>query len=129
LEHPNKRLEKDHGSNRNALDGLGSAGGTVRALRARGYLNACGYDVGDGRTLVGDDRHQIKVGTLLDLRLPYEDNTFDLVISDQVFEHVQDQVRAFEELMRITKPGGHGLHVIPARYSPIEVFLVAEFRY
>ena len=32
------------------------AGATVRALRARGYLNACDYDAGDGRTLVGDDR-------------------------------------------------------------------------
>ncbi|MDR3658878.1 MAG: class I SAM-dependent methyltransferase [Mycobacterium sp.] len=103
------------------------AGGNVRALRARGYLNACGYDVGDGRTLVRDDRHQIKVGTLLDLRLPYEDNTFDLVISDQVFEHVQDQVRAFEELLRITKPGGHGLHIIPARYAPIEPHILVPF--
>jgi SAM-dependent methyltransferase len=103
------------------------AGGTVRALRARGYLNACGYDVGDGRTLVRDDRHQIKVGTLLDLRLPYEDNTFDLVISDQVFEHVQDQVRAFQELQRITKPGGHGLHIIPARYVPIEGHILVPF--
>ena len=41
------------------------------------------------------------------------------MISDQVFEHVQDQVRAFEELLRITRPGGHGLHIIPARYAPI----------
>jgi ubiquinone/menaquinone biosynthesis C-methylase UbiE len=39
---------------------------------------------------------------------PYEDKTFDLVTSDQVFEHVQDQVRVFQELWRITKPGGHG---------------------
>lgn len=102
-------------------------GGTVRALRARRYLNACGYDVGDGRTIVRDDRHQIKFGTLLDLRLPYDDNTFDLVISDQVFEHVQDQVRAFEELLRITKPGGHGLHIIPARYAPIEPHILVPF--
>ena len=73
------------------------AGRSVRALRARGFVNAYGYDVGDGRTLVAAERDHIKVGSLLDLRLPYEDNTFDLVISDQVFEHVQDQVRVFEE--------------------------------
>src|SRR5262249_53093384 len=86
---------------------------TLRALRTLGYVNAYGYDVTDGRTRLGDDRDHITVGTLLNLRLPYEDNTFDLVISDQVFEHVQDQVRVFEELHRITKPGGHGLHIIP----------------
>lgn len=92
------------------------AGRTVRALRARGFVNTYGYDVGDGRTLVGAERDHIKVGSLLDLRLPYEDNTFDLVISDQVCEHVQDQVRAFEKLLRFTRPGGHGLHIIPATH-------------
>jgi SAM-dependent methyltransferase len=103
------------------------AGRTVRALRALGYVNARGYDVGDGRTLVGDEQQHITVGTLLDLRVPYEDNTFDLVISDQVFEHVQDQARAFEELLRITKPGGHALHIIPARYAPIEGHIFVPF--
>jgi SAM-dependent methyltransferase len=59
--------------------------------------------------------------------LPYEDNTFDFVISDQVFEHVQDQGRAFQELLRITKPGGHGLHIIPARYMPLEGHIYVPF--
>ena len=103
------------------------AGCTLRALRTLGYVNAFGYDVGDGRTLLGADRDHITVGTLLNLKLPYEDNSFDLVISDQVFEHVQDQVRVFEELLRITKPGGHGLHIIPARYAPIEQHIFVPF--
>ena len=103
------------------------AGRTIRGLRARGYNNAYGYDVGDGRNLLGIDRDHISVGSLLDLRLPYEDNTFDLVVSDQVFEHVQDQVRVFQELLRITKPGGHGLHLIPARYMPIEGHIKVPF--
>ena len=30
------------------------AGRTIRALRARGYANSYGYDVGDGRNLLGD---------------------------------------------------------------------------
>ncbi|MGY1685905.1 class I SAM-dependent methyltransferase [Geodermatophilus sp. SYSU D00867] len=103
------------------------AGRTVRDLRAMGFVNASGYDVGDGRSLVGTDREHITTGTLLDLRLPYPDDTFDLVISDQVFEHVQDQARAFEELFRITRPGGHALHVIPARYAPIEGHMFVPF--
>src|SRR5688572_32717531 len=55
------------------------AGRTIRGLRALGYSNTYGYDVGDGRNLLGIDREHISVGSLLDLRLPYEDNTFDLV--------------------------------------------------
>ncbi len=97
------------------------AGDILKALRRLGYVNAEGYEVVDGPTMLGADQDYITVGTLLDLRLPYADNTFDLVISDQVFEHVQDQVRVFSELHRITKPGGHGLHIFPAQYSPIEV--------
>jgi SAM-dependent methyltransferase len=103
------------------------AGRTVRALVAAGYVNACGYDVGDGRTLLGADRDRITTGTLLDLRLPYPDDTFDLVVSDQVFEHVQDQVRVFGELFRVTRPGGHALHVIPARYAPVEGHIHVPF--
>jgi SAM-dependent methyltransferase len=111
----------------NILDFGCGAGRTVKALRARGYVNAVGYDVGDGRTLVGEERNHISVGSLLDLRLPYEDNTFDLIISDQVFEHVQDQVRVFEELFRVTRPGGYALHIIPARYAPIEGHIFVPF--
>ena len=103
------------------------AGRTVKALRTMGFVDVHGYDVGDGRTLLSSDRDHITTGTLLDLRLPFSDDTFDLVISDQVFEHVQDQVRAFEELFRITRPGGHALHIIPARYAPIEGHVFVPF--
>jgi SAM-dependent methyltransferase len=102
-------------------------GKTVRALHRLGYVNASGYDVTDYRGSLGTDHDHMKAGTLLNLRLPYEDDTFDLIISDQVFEHVQDQVRAFSELYRITKPGGLGLHIIPARYAPIEFHIYVPF--
>jgi SAM-dependent methyltransferase len=111
----------------NILDFGCGAGRTIRSLRALGYANTFGYDVGDGRNLLGIEREHISVGSLLHLKLPYEDNTFDLVTSDQVFEHVQDQVRAFQELWRITKPGGHGMHLIPARYMPIEGHIHVPF--
>lgn len=38
--------------------------------------------------------------------LPYEDNTFDLVTSIEVIEHLEDQFHFLRELYRITKPGG-----------------------
>jgi SAM-dependent methyltransferase len=108
-------------------------GRTLRVLRAHGYVNTFGYDVEDtragrSRSVHGFDRgDNVSVGSLLDLRLPYEDDTFDLVTSDQVFEHVQDQGRVFQELLRITKPGGHGLHIIPARYMPMEGHIYVPF--
>ena len=64
------------------------------------------------------------------LRLPYADNTFDWVVSDQVLEHIQgDPQVAIDEVLRVLKPGGYMVHttcfLIPYhgpgdywRYSP-----------
>ncbi|MQL52258.1 methyltransferase domain-containing protein [Desulfofundulus thermobenzoicus] len=37
---------------------------------------------------------------------PFADNEFDLVYASHVLEHLDDVVRAVEEIHRITKPGG-----------------------
>ena len=52
--------------------------------------------------------------------LPFPDNTFDVVLSDQVFEHVKDYASTLAEISRVLKPEGVGLHYIPSRYSIIE---------
>ena len=45
------------------------------------------------------------------LNLKYPDNTFDFVISDQVFEHIDgDPQKAFDECMRVLKVGGIAVH-------------------
>jgi len=38
--------------------------------------------------------------------LPFRDNSFDLVISCAVLEHVRDPFAAAKEIVRVTKPGG-----------------------
>jgi SAM-dependent methyltransferase len=45
--------------------------------------------------------------------LPFGDASFDLVLSYDVFEHVDDPVRAFRELRRVLRPGGHAWLVFP----------------
>lgn len=52
--------------------------------------------------------------------IPFPENTFDLIISDQVFEHVIEQEQAFREIHRVLKPGGVSIHVIPAKWQLIE---------
>ena len=39
--------------------------------------------------------------------LPFQDSSFGLVVSQALFEHVENPFRAAEELIRVTKPGGH----------------------
>ena len=48
--------------------------------------------------------------------IPFPDNTFDLVFSGQVFEHVMDYPAALAEIARVLKPGGFSVHVFPGRW-------------
>jgi SAM-dependent methyltransferase len=53
-------------------------------------------------------------------RLPFRDNSFDAVLSDQVFEHVQNYREVVGELARVVRPHGFCLHIFPSRYILIE---------
>ncbi|HLT92776.1 MAG TPA: class I SAM-dependent methyltransferase [Woeseiaceae bacterium] len=100
--------------------GCGSGRNTY-ALLDLGYENVYGFDIKDYVQLRSPaDRSRFRTRLQPDGRLPYDDATFDLVISDQVFEHVLDQVSVFRELHRITKPGGRHFHIIPSPYRLVE---------
>lgn len=42
--------------------------------------------------------------------LPYENDSFDLIISDQVIEHLPDPIKAIKESYRVLKKNGIALH-------------------
>jgi SAM-dependent methyltransferase len=46
-------------------------------------------------------------------RLTHPDAAFDLVTSTEVFEHVPDDGRAFSEVHRVLRPGGHLVFTVP----------------
>lgn len=45
--------------------------------------------------------------------LPFEDNTFDVVLGTHVFEHIDKFVDLVRDLHRIVKPGGYLISVTP----------------
>ena len=49
-------------------------------------------------------------------RLPYEDETFDVVISTQVLEHAQNKDTCLREIRRVLKPGGWSMHQLPSKW-------------
>jgi SAM-dependent methyltransferase len=48
-------------------------------------------------------------------RLPFPDASFDIVVNNQVFEHVEDLEGALAEIDRVLRPGGEVLSIFPAR--------------
>lgn len=53
-------------------------------------------------------------------RLPFPADTFDLILSHEVLEHVQDDRAAVIEMVRTLKPGGRLLIFVPNRGYPFE---------
>ncbi len=52
--------------------------------------------------------------------LPFSDNHFDLILSHEVLEHVQDDQQAVQEIIRVLKPGGRLILFVPNRGYPFE---------
>lgn len=55
-------------------------------------------------------------GSILDL--PFASAEFDLVTCTQVLEHIEDEERAADELVRVIRPGGHLLITVPHPPAP-----------
>jgi SAM-dependent methyltransferase len=49
-------------------------------------------------------------------RLPFDDAAFDRVITSEVLEHIQDDVSAIGELVRVLRPGGTFACTVPTWY-------------
>lgn len=47
-------------------------------------------------------------------KLPFDDASFDVVITSEVLEHIQDDVTAISEMVRVLKPGGTFAATVPA---------------
>lgn len=47
------------------------------------------------------------------MKLPYEDNSFDVIVHSDTLEHVPNQIHALRECRRVLKPGGALVFTVP----------------
>lgn len=84
--------------------------------KARDLYRAEGYDP-DHRLRVLDP----------EMQLEFSNGFFDVIVSDNVLEHVHDLGDVMAEMARLTRPGGWGFHLFPGRFTVVEGHLFMPF--
>jgi len=98
-------LRKDQ----NLLD-IGCGPGSITIGLADYVARAVGVDFSDEvvqearAAAVGKDNSEFIVASVYEL--PFPDDSFDVVWTHQVLQHLPDPVGALREMLRVTKPGG-----------------------
>jgi SAM-dependent methyltransferase len=69
------------------------------------------------------DNSQLDQGVVADLcnHWPIADASIDLVLSRSVIEHLEYTEIFASECMRVLKPGGHCIHILPGRNAPFSL--------
>ena len=84
---------------------IGAFRGFLRELP--GYVSSYYWE----ETAPGEEREGVRCE---DLRsLTFDDETFDLVISSDILEHVRGPLEAFAEIFRVLRPGGVHAFTVP----------------
>lgn len=91
----------------------------MKAVREIGFI-VDGADIDTKRLPPG--AHSIVEG-----RTDLPNASFDVVYSQEVLEHVANLDAVAVEIARLTRPGGWGFHVFPARWGPVEAHLRQPF--
>ncbi len=116
------------------LEMIRSAAGT--RLKGKVFVDGCGIGMYLGR--LAQDANQaigldIELERTIEARqlssqvicgageqLPFPTDSFDLILSHEVLEHVQDDRKAIEEIVRTLRPGGRLVLFVPNRGYPFE---------
>lgn len=90
--------------------GCGNGNYVIDEFREKINL-ACGVDVDQKSTTKNICLDEIRYSPLE--KIPYADNTFDVVLSLWVIEHLKDPKQVFLEIERVLKPGGVFIFATP----------------
>ncbi|OPY61697.1 MAG: putative S-adenosylmethionine-dependent methyltransferase [Pelotomaculum sp. PtaU1.Bin065] len=99
-------------------------GGFLSYLSRKGFNRLSGVDMLEPFVESARQKKQfnIKLGNVESL--PFADSTFDVIVMDQVFEHLAHPLKAFREIRRVLKKGGIFCLGVPdaSRYSKFYFF-------
>src|SRR5262245_57555888 len=117
-----KELKHDITAQSTILDFGCGEGETVYQLRSLGF-NAYGVDI----KLSRQETFLRLIPSEGKYRIPFDNDTFDFIFSDQVLEHAKNLPEALSEMNRVLRFGGFSLHLFPPKLKPIEPHILVPF--
>jgi 2-polyprenyl-3-methyl-5-hydroxy-6-metoxy-1,4-benzoquinol methylase len=102
-------------SNMSILD-IGCGNGEISEYMRRGANSVFSVDIEDQRVNKKDENFTLVQSE----HLPYSDNSFDLVLSNHIIEHVKDYKLHIDEIDRVLKQSGVVYMATPNRVFPYE---------
>ena len=93
---------------------LGCGKGLLAArLNQKVHAEIHGIDISSSGVLLAKKLGIKAIKADLNRTLPYKNNTFDVIFSDQLLEHIYDTDNLINEMYRILKPGGVAVTITP----------------
>lgn len=100
----------EHGPDHALLDvGCDDGERTLLFARAIGTTQLSGVEIVPERASEAQERGIAVSQTDLNERLPYDEGSFDVVVSNQVIEHLADTDTFVAEIARVLRPGGYAV--------------------
>jgi len=107
--------EIDVASGASVLDAGCGTGALLNKIAGICEINACGIDIEENMIAVAKNKHpdmNFQLSPCEDI--PFEDQTFDIVIACMAYHHFADKKGFAKEAARILKPGGGIVYCRPA---------------
>lgn len=116
-------LAKDALRGKTVLDFGSGYGGRTVEYKLCGAVSVCGVEPFESMVALSQRYAEHRGVTNVEFRvcghrkIPYPDSTFDVVISYDVLEHVEDPRAAMNEIRRVLRPGGLSINVFPVYFG------------
>ena len=61
-------------------------------------------------------------------KMPFKDNSFDIVLATEIIEHTSNPEKSIGELSRVTKPGGLVIITVPNKIWKLSIYIANIFK-
>ena len=97
-------------------------GGYCAAILKEGASSIVGIDVEEERIAIAKTRDipNARFEVFDGLEISFDDESFDGIFMNEVFEHVVDEQKTLQEVFRLLRTGGHLVLISPNRWFPID---------